>query len=99
MHIWLKIFKNFQINVRPWLEHWLVELLTKDLLNLRHFTQGKGGCYLGKAGRLLFYPQFETQMPIIRSKLAANARWLVRQLNQGIAQGHVALPEYENEQP
>ncbi|WP_181160252.1 MULTISPECIES: CRISPR-associated endonuclease Cas1 [unclassified Shewanella] len=85
--------------VRPWLEHWLVQLLAKDLLNLRHFTQGKQGCYLGKTGRLLFYPQFETQMPSIRRKLAANARWLVQQLNQGIAQGHVALPEFENEQP
>lgn len=78
---------------RPIIEQWLVQLLDTDLLTQRHFTKGKPGCYLGKEGRLLFYPQLETQMALIRRKLAANARWMVQQLDHGLTQGQYTLSE------
>lgn len=80
--------------LRPMLELWLIQLLESGLLNRRHFTHGKSsGCYLGKEGRLLFYPQLEAQMARIRRKLATITRWLVHQLNRGTAQGCYRLLE------
>lgn len=69
--------------VRPRLESWLVQTLESSSLNRRHFSKAKTeGCYLGKEGRLLFYPLLETQMPAIRRCLAASARWCTQQLKQ-----------------
>lgn len=67
--------------LRPKLEAWLFQLLNTGALNRRHFSKAKTeGCFLGKEGRLLFYPLFEQQMPKIKRSLAASARWCVAQL-------------------
>lgn len=67
--------------LRPKLEAWLFQLINSGILNRRHFSKAKAeGCFLGKEGRLLFYPQFEQQMPLIKRSLASNALWCVRQL-------------------
>lgn len=69
--------------VRPKLESWLVHMINLKYLNRRHFSKAKSeGCFLGKEGRLIFYPLLEEQMPSIKRSLAATARWLVQQLKQ-----------------
>ncbi|WP_419569585.1 CRISPR-associated endonuclease Cas1 [Rheinheimera sp.] len=67
--------------LRPKLDAWLFQFLNAGPLNRRHFSKAKTeGCFLGKEGRLLFYAQFEPQMPMIKRSLAASALWCVRQL-------------------
>lgn len=69
--------------LRPKIEQWLVQTLANGQLNRRHFSKTRtDGCFLGKEGRLLFYPLFDQQLPHYRRVLAANARWLIKQLKQ-----------------
>lgn len=71
--------------LRPKIEYWLVSLLTKGDINRRHFSKTRTeGCFLGKEGRLLFYALFDQQLPLYKRLLAANARWLIKQLKQPI---------------
>lgn len=67
--------------LRPIIEAWLVNLIGKGVINKRHFTKSTAdGCFLGKEGRLIFYPQFDDFLLKARKILAANARWVVKQL-------------------
>lgn len=69
--------------LRPKVEQWLVKVLAKGELNRRHFSKNRtDGCFLGKEGRLLFYPLFDQQLPQFTRQLAAHARWLVNYLKQ-----------------
>jgi CRISPR-associated protein Cas1 len=69
--------------LRPRIEHWLVCILAEGKLNKRHFSQVRTeGCFLGKEGRLLFYTLFDQQHHLFKRLLAAQARWLVKQLAQ-----------------
>lgn len=73
--------------LRPRIETWLVELVCKGMLNKRHFTKTSAeGCFLGKEGRLIFYPLFDEFLLKARKVLAANARWVVAQLKTQPAQ-------------
>jgi CRISPR-associated protein Cas1 len=69
--------------LRPRVEQWLVQVLAQGELNRRHFSKNRtDGCFLGKEGRLLFYPLFDKQLPFFTRQLAAHARWLVNYLKQ-----------------
>ncbi len=63
--------------LRPALDLWVWELLRNRTLRDDHFTPDKGACLLGKAGRQVFYAEWE-------SHCAPWRRWLRRQ-TQGLA--------------
>lgn len=72
-------------SLRPKIEWWLVTLLNKGDINRRHFSKKRTeGCFLGKEGRLIFYPLFDQQLPAFRRMLAANSSWLVKQLQHPV---------------
>lgn len=69
--------------VRPKVEQWIISILERGDINRKHFSKHKAnGCFLGKQGRLIFYPLFDQQLPLYRRMLSANARWLLNQLKR-----------------
>lgn len=69
--------------VRPKVEQWIISTLARGNINRKHFSKpSANGCFLGKQGRLIFYPLFDQQLPLYRRMLAANAHWLVNQFKQ-----------------
>lgn len=73
--------------VRPHCEQWVVELINRGTINLRHFSFPKrgGGCRLGKAGRIIYYQQVAHAMSQWRRHLAAAARWIRWQIDRNNA--------------
>lgn len=65
--------------LRPAVDLWAWELLRGRELREDHFSLDKGACLLGKAGRQVFYAEWEKQCAPWR-------RWLRRQ-TQGLARG------------
>jgi CRISPR-associated protein Cas1 len=57
--------------LRPRVDEWVWQLLRSRTLREDHFTQDKGACLLGKAGRGRFYADWEGAAPPLR-------RWLRR---------------------
>lgn len=55
--------------LRPVADLWVWGLLRERTLRLEHFAMDKGACLLGKAGRAVFYAQWENGTPKLR-------RWL-----------------------
>lgn len=73
--------------VRPSIEQWVVNQFLQGELDQRHFSrQANNACLLGKAGRQHFYQQYNQQIGPWRTRLAASARWISRQLDQSIAE-------------
>lgn len=66
--------------LRPWADEWVWRLLRERTLREDHFTQDKGACLLGKAGRGHFYAAWEAsagpQRRWLRRRCASLARTL-----------------------
>ena len=68
--------------LRPYLEQWVMQLFIRKQMDLRHFT-GRGSdapCFLGKAGREIYYPLLQQELPTWQRQLRATARWLARRI-------------------
>ncbi len=68
--------------LRPAVDLWVWELLRGRTLREDHFTLDKGACLLGKAGRAIFYAEWEKQNTPWRRWLRTQARLLARGLRQ-----------------
>lgn len=69
--------------LRPLADGWVWQQFRSGLLRPDQFSQDKGACLLGKAGRAQFYPAWERFAPLprrwLRQRCAALARQLRRQ--------------------
>lgn len=66
--------------LRPVIDLWLWNLLRKRILREDHFSQDKGACLLGKAGRAIFYADWERANPPLQRWLRTQCQQLARQL-------------------
>ena len=72
--------------LRPAVDLWVWELLRIQTLREEHFSTQNGACLLGKAGRAIFYTQWERNSPALRRWLRLQTQQLARQLRgQGMA--------------
>ena len=67
---------------RPAVDLWVWELLRSRTLREDHFSLDKGACLLGKAGRQVFYAEWEKASTPWRRWLRTQARLLARGLRQ-----------------
>ena len=74
--------------LRPAVDLWVWGLLRSRALREEHFTQDKGACLLGKAGRQSFYAEWELHHTPWQRWLRARSQVLARGLRQ---QGEVWL--------
>jgi len=71
--------------LRPAIDLWVWELLRSQTLRADHFTLDKGACLLGKAGRAIYYAEWEKSSPAWRRWLRAQCQALARSLRtQGL---------------
>jgi len=68
--------------LRPHIDTWVWNLFSQRLLRTEHFTQDKGACLLGKAGREHFYAAWEQHAALHRRALRSRCTRLVRTLRQ-----------------
>lgn len=68
--------------LRPSADAWIWRLIAERDLRLEHFTQDKGACLLGKAGRGRFYESWERFAPAPRRYLRRTCTGLVRMLRE-----------------
>ena len=68
--------------LRPTVDLWVWELLRSRTLKSDHFTLDKGACLLGKAGRAIFYAEWERHHAPWQRWLRTQARLLARALRQ-----------------
>lgn len=71
--------------VRPYLEHWVIQLFLQKQLDKRHFTglnNPNTACLLSKSGRAIFYPLFQANHHAWQAQLKLNARWVCWHLQQ-----------------
>lgn len=68
--------------LRPAVDLWVWELLRSRALRDDHFTLDKGACLLGKAGRQVFYAEWEKESKPWQRWLRTQARLLARSLRQ-----------------
>jgi CRISPR-associated protein Cas1 len=82
--------------LRPAIDLWVWELLRSRSLREDHFTQDKGACLLGKAGRQIYYAAWEKQSKPWQRWLRSQTQQLARSLRQ---QGEpwLADPDEEDE--
>ncbi len=81
--------------LRPAVDLWVWELVRSRTLREDHFSIDKGACLLGKAGRAIFYADWERSSAPLRRWLRLQAQHLARQLR---AAGEVwVLPAAEDE--
>ena len=80
--------------LRPAVDLWVWKLLRSRDLREDHFTLDKGACLLGKAGRQVFYAEWEKTSAPWRRWLRTQARLLARALRQ---QGEVWLVRGDEE--
>lgn len=76
--------------LRPSVDLWAWELLRSRTLNADHFTQDKGACFLGKAGRSIYYNAWEGASKPWRRWLRAQCQPLAAALRH---QGQASLEE------
>ncbi|OGT88823.1 MAG: CRISPR-associated endonuclease Cas1 [Gammaproteobacteria bacterium RIFOXYD12_FULL_61_37] len=84
--------------IEPLRPHWDREvwsLFRGHVLRQDHFTQDKGACLLGKAGRAAFYRDHEFQAPPLRRLLLRQCRILARHLK---AESESLLAQDEEEE-
>jgi CRISPR-associated protein Cas1 len=74
--------------LRPATDLWVWELLRSRTLREDHFTQDKGACLLGKAGRQIYYAEWERNSKPWQRWLRTQTQLLARTLRQ---QGEVWL--------
>lgn len=82
--------------LRPVVDEWVWQLLRDRTLREDHFTQDKGACLLGKAGREIFYARWEAQSALGRRWLRARTRRLAAHLR---ADGLPWLEQEEDDEP
>ncbi len=80
--------------LRPVVDLWVWGLLRSRTLREEHFTQDKGACLLGKAGRQSFYSEWELHHAPWQRWLRARTQVLARGLRQ---QGEVWLAHGEDD--
>lgn len=68
--------------LRPAVDLWVWELLRSRTLREDHFSLDKGACLLGKAGRQIYYAEWEKQNKPWQRWLHTQARLLARNLRQ-----------------
>lgn len=71
--------------LRPKLEQWVMQLFINKQFDRRYFTgleQPDSPCFLGKAGRELYYPLLQKMLPTWQRQLRATARWLCQHIDQ-----------------
>lgn len=73
--------------LRPRVDAWVWQLFQQRLLRANQFTQNNQGCFLDKAGRQVFYAEYERFIPLLRRGLKrATSRlgqWLANPKNEG----------------
>ena len=75
--------------LRPAADQWVWELLRSRTVREEHFTIDKDACLLGKAGRSIFYAQWEQQSRSMRRWLRLQTQHLAKQLRtKGLAWIH-----------
>ncbi len=74
--------------LRPVIDLWVWEMLRSRTLREEHFSLDKGACLLGKAGRAIYYSQWEQNSVLWRRWLRSQCQALARSLR---AQGEVWL--------
>lgn len=82
--------------LRPALDLWVWELLSSRTLREEHFSHDKGACLLGKAGRQLFYADWEKHSKPWRRWLQGQCRKLASVLRTAGSQW-LATPEEDDE--
>jgi len=82
--------------LRPAIDLWVWELLRSRTLREDHFSQDKGACLLGKAGRATYYAEWEKSSATWRRYLRLQCQNLARSLRE---QGTVwlAQPDEDDE--
>ncbi|MDT8283528.1 MAG: CRISPR-associated endonuclease Cas1 [Gammaproteobacteria bacterium] len=68
--------------LRAHIDHWVWQQFRNRTLRADHFSQDKGACLLGKAGRKIFYTQWEMFAGRSRRRLRAYTRLMLRALNR-----------------
>ena len=68
--------------LRPRIDTWIWSQFRQRLLRADHFSQDKGACLLGKAGRRIFYGEWEVFAPRVRRQLRVYARLLLWAMKQ-----------------
>ncbi len=68
--------------LRPAIDLWVWELLRSRTLREEHFSMDKGACLLGKAGRAIYYAEFEKNAAPWRRWLRAQCQRLARDLRR-----------------
>lgn len=71
--------------LRPSVEAFAWELFRSRKLVLDHFSHRDGGCFLDKAGRRIFYAEWESRAPLYRRCLRRWVMQLIRYLEEGTA--------------
>lgn len=66
--------------LRPMVDLWVWDQLRRRSLRQEHFTQDKGACLLGKAGRQIFYTSWQASTPAWGRWLRKHTQQLARQL-------------------
>lgn len=64
--------------LRPLVDNWLLGCFRKEILRVEHFSTTQDGCFLGKAGRVHFYQEYEKQVANWRKILSENCFDLVK---------------------
>lgn len=82
--------------LRPALDLWVWELLRSRTLREEHFSHDKGACLLGKAGRQLFYADWEKHSKPWRRWLQGQCRQLASVLRAAGSEW-LATPEEDDE--
>ena len=80
--------------LRPAIDLWVWELLRSRTLREEHFSLDKGACLLGKAGRAIYYAEWEKNSTPWRRWLRAQCQSLARSLR---LQGLVWLAQADDE--
>ena len=77
--------------LRPVVDHWVWRLHTDRRLRPEHFTRDGAACLLGKAGRGIFYAEWEKDSTALRRWLRRETRQLARHLRS--AGTHLLAPD------
>lgn len=64
--------------MRPLVDNWLLGCFRKEILRVEHFSTTQEGCFLGKAGRVHFYQEYEKQVANWRKMLTESCFNLVK---------------------
>ncbi|HOE41074.1 MAG TPA: CRISPR-associated endonuclease Cas1 [Rhodoferax sp.] len=68
--------------LRPAIDLWVWQLLRSETLRPDHFSEDKGACLLGKAGRGIYYAEWEKGSALWRRWLRLQCQTLARALRQ-----------------